>query len=217
MNLTLSILTIIAVLFMVSLTYKFFYKSKQIKKTKPVTETVKNNLETPSQIEVDVKSKKIKQNNSLTQNTKVVEVYNSTDTSKKQEDELNNILPVVMLTTLASNHENTFTEIKEENTFDFDVESSIEIPVQIAAETPIEIIIDYSTATNLNNEPTIQDNTVDFTTYRPSPSSALFYESPSYSNDSSRYSSKSDYNSSFSSSSSDSYSSSDSSSSSSDY
>ena len=34
MNLTLSILTIIAVLFIVSLTYKFFYKSKQIKKIK---------------------------------------------------------------------------------------------------------------------------------------------------------------------------------------
>ena len=33
MNLTLSILTIIAVLFIASLTYKFFYKSKQIKKT----------------------------------------------------------------------------------------------------------------------------------------------------------------------------------------
>ena len=34
MNLTLSILTIIAVLFIASLTYKFFYKSKQIKKIK---------------------------------------------------------------------------------------------------------------------------------------------------------------------------------------
>ena len=215
MNLTLSILTIIAVLFIAYLTYKFFYKPKQIKKTKPVTETVKNNLETPSQIEVDVKSKKIKQNNSLTQNTKVVEVYNSTNTSKKQEDELNNILPVVMLTTLASNHENTFTEIKEENTFDFDVESSIEIPVQIATEAPVEIIVDHSTTANLNNESVIQNNIIDITMYQPSPSSASFYESTSYNNNCSRHSSKSDYSS--SSSSSDSYSSSDSSSSSSDY
>ena len=90
MNLTLSILTIVVVLIIAYLIYKFICKPKQIKKIKPVTKTVKNNLEALSQIEVNVKSKEIKQDVSLTQNTKVVEVYGSTDTSKKQEDELQN-------------------------------------------------------------------------------------------------------------------------------
>lgn len=219
MNLTFSILTVVVILIIAYLIYKFIYKQKQIKKIKPIIKTVENNLETLSQIEVDVKSKEIKQNDSLTQNTKVGEVYGSTNTSKKQEDELNNILPFVAMTTLTTDNKNTLPEVTEENVYPVELNTDlpVEIPVQIAAETPIEIIIDHSVTANLNNEPVIQDNTIDLTTYQPSPSSAPSYESSSYSNDSSRYSSKSDYSSSSSSSSSDSYSSSDSSSSSSDY
>ena len=219
MNLTLSILTIIAVLFIASLTYKFFYKSKQIKKTKPVTETVKNNLETLSQIEVDVNSKESKKSTHNSKNTKVIEVYDSMDSTKEQENELNNILPFVVMTTLTTDNENTLSEVKKENMYPIELNTDlpVEIPVQIATETPVEIIVDHSTTANVNNEPVVQDNTVNLTTYQPSPSSAPSYESPSYADNCYKYSSNSDYSSSSSYNSSDSYSSSDSSSSSSNY
>ena len=206
MNLTLSILTIVVVLIIAYLIYKFIYKPKQINKTKPTIDPVKNNLKALSQIEVDVNSKESKKSTHNSENTKVIEVYDSMDSATKQEDELNNILPFVVMTTLTTDNENTLPEVKEENMYPIELNTDlpVEIPVQIATEAPVEIIVNHSTTANVNNEPVVQDNTVDLTTYRPSSSSAPSYESSSYSNDSSRYSSKLDYSSSSSSSSSDS-------------
>ena len=219
MNLMLSILTIVVVLIITYLIYKFIYKPKQINKIKLITDPVKNNLKALSQVEVDVKSKENKNSAYKSENTKVIEVYDSIDSATKQENELNKIFPFVAMTTLATDNENTLPEVKEENMYPVELNTNlpVEIPVQIATETPVEIIVGHSTTANVNNELVVQDNTVDLTTYQPSPSSAPSYESPSYTDNYYKYSSNSDYSSSSSYNSSDSYSSSDSSSSSFNY